>query len=404
MSEKRGFEVLLIYATGLLQGLVLVTVPAASSVLTDPDLFAFSDSEYGRLFVPQVIMAVLGALFGPKLAGKRGLKPVFQLGIAFNLCAMGLIASSQMFQDQHFLAYGISFLGTTAVGAGFGLTLPMINVYAERLFPGRSASALTALHTLLGTGTALAPLLVTLLVRSSAWWLMPLASFAFLAIILAASFACGLKGDEVHAPSAGVQPADTEGGLSSVFWLFMLALFLYGFCETVFANWAIIYLGKEIALPAAQAGVALAVFWGAVTAGRLLVSFLTVWVTPARVYRVLPIMVAASLLGVSRISGQFSGIVLFGCAGLACSAFFPLSFSLAQRRFAARAEMVSGALMASYMVGYGAASYGIGQILQATGTPLSALYRGSSLAAVVMAGLAFALSRNHEQAIRKESL
>ena len=131
---KRPVEVVLVYATGLLQGLALVTVPAASSVLTDPDLFAFTESEYGMLFVPQVIMAVLGALLGPKLARKRGLKPVFQAGLVFNLCAMGLIAASQMFQDQHAPAYGAFLLGTTAVGAGFGLTLPMINVYAERLF------------------------------------------------------------------------------------------------------------------------------------------------------------------------------------------------------------------------------------------------------------------------------
>ena len=397
---KRPVEVVLIYATGLLQGLVLVTVPAASSVLTNPDLFAFTESEYGMLFVPQVIMAVLGALLGPKLARKRGLKPVFQAGLVFNLCAMGLIAASQMFQDQHAPAYGAFLLGTTAVGAGFGLTLPMINVYAERLFPGKSASALTALHTLLGTGTALAPLLVTILVKSSAWWLMPLSAFALLGIILAASFASGLKGGKVHVPSAAVRAVDAQGGASLVFWLFLLAVFLYGYCETVFANWAIIYLGKEVALPAAQAGLALAVFWGAVTAGRLLVAVLTAWIEPSRVYRVLPVMVAASLLGVSQVGGRLSGTVLFGCAGLACSAFFPLSFSLAQKRFASRAETVSGALMASYMVGYGAASYGIGQILQVTGVPLSTLYRGSSLPAVLMAGLAFALTRHRQKAVR----
>jgi hypothetical protein len=65
---KRTLEILLIYATGLIQGLVLVTVPAASSVLTNPNIFAFSDSEYGMLFVPQVITAILGALLGPKLS------------------------------------------------------------------------------------------------------------------------------------------------------------------------------------------------------------------------------------------------------------------------------------------------------------------------------------------------
>ena len=56
---KRKFEILLIYKTGLVQGLVLGTVAAASSVLTDPNAFGFSDSAYGALFIPQEILAIL---------------------------------------------------------------------------------------------------------------------------------------------------------------------------------------------------------------------------------------------------------------------------------------------------------------------------------------------------------
>jgi len=89
---NRKFEILLIYITGLIQGLVLVTIPAASSILTDPDAFGFSDSAYGTLFIPQVMMAVIGALLGPKLSRKRGLKTVYQWGLIFNICASPLLA------------------------------------------------------------------------------------------------------------------------------------------------------------------------------------------------------------------------------------------------------------------------------------------------------------------------
>ena len=67
-------------------------------------------------------------------------------------------------------------------------------------------------------------------------------------LILAASSAAGLKGGKPPVPAAGVRTAEAEGGVSFMFWLFVLAVFLYGYCETVFANWAIIYLGKEVAL------------------------------------------------------------------------------------------------------------------------------------------------------------
>jgi fucose permease len=397
---KRTLEILLIYATGLIQGLVLVTVPAASSVLTNPNIFAFSDSEYGMLFVPQVITAILGALLGPKLSRKSGLKTIYQTGLVFNLSAMGLIAASQLVQDQNNLAYICFFLGTTSVGAGFGLTLPMINVYAERFFPDKSASALTGLHTLLGTGTALAPLLVTILVKKLAWWFLPLSAFILLGVIFMASLLFDLKGEKVQLSSDPFQSGESQSAFSFGFWLFVLVVFLYGYCETVFANWAIIYLSKDILLSATQAGIALAAFWGAVTAGRLLVSLLTVWIAPSWVYRVLPVMVAAAFLGISRIENQHSGIVLFGFAGLACSAFFPLSFSFAQKRFESIAETVSGALMASYMLGYGLASYGIGQVLEITDLTLGTLYRNSTLLAIVMVVLAIALTRPRQQVIQ----
>jgi fucose permease len=259
----------------------------------------------------------------------------------------------------------------------------MINVYAERFFPDKSASALTGLHTLLGTGTALAPLLVTILVKKLAWWFLPLSAFILLGVIFIASLLFDLKGEKVQLSSDPFQSGESQSAFSFGFWLFVLVVFLYGYCETVFANWAIIYLSKDILLSATQAGIALAAFWGAVTAGRLLVSLLTVWIAPSWVYRVLPVMVAAAFLGISRIENQNSGIVLFGFAGLACSAFFPLSFSFAQKRFESIAETVSGALMASYMLGYGLASY-----------------RNSTLLAIVMVVLAIALTRPRQQVIQ----
>ncbi len=378
---NRKFEILLIYITGLIQGLVLVTIPAASSILTDPDAFGFSDSAYGTLFIPQVMMAVIGALLGPKLSRKRGLKTVYQWGLAFNICAMAMISMSAWFVDNHNLAYLCVLLGTTAVGAGFGSTLPMINVYAERFFPDNSASALTGLHTLLGTGTALAPLLVAVLVKQIGWWLLPVSALIVLIIIYAGSISLPLKGEKTGGDREKIL-SETNVLFPSGVWLFIFIVFLYGYCETIFANWAIIFLNKEKSISPAQAGYALAAFWAMVTVGRLLVSFMAVWVPARLIYRILPIMIGASLWAVTQAESDITGIVLFGFAGLACSAFFPLSFSFAQTRFASIAETVSGSLMASYMLGYGFASYGIGKVVESIGFPLGNLYRYSILIAM----------------------
>jgi len=389
---KRKFEIILIYVTGLIQGLVLVAVPAASSILTDPDAFGFSDSDYGTLFIPQVVMAIAGALLGPKFSRKWGLKSIYQTGLVFNICAMAFIGSSEWYLDNPDLSYLLVFMGTSAVGAGFGITLPMINVYAERFFPDKSATALTGLHTLLGTGTALAPLIVAVLVKQFGWWLLPGSALIVLAIILAGSFSLSLKGektvgdkDKTLSESKVLFPAGV--------WLFIGIVFLYGYCETIFANWAIIFLNKEKSISPAMAGYALAAFWSMVTIGRLLVSLLTIWISARLVYRILPVMIGAAMWAVTQADSDITGIVLFGCAGLACSAFFPLSFSFAQKQFASIAETVSGSLMASYMMGYGLASYGIGKVVESGGFPLGSLYHYSIFIAMGIIILGFMLTR-----------
>ena len=389
---KRKSEILLIYLTGLIQGIVLVTVPAVSSILTDNNVFGFSDGDYGGLFIPQVIMAILGALLGPRFSRRWGLKAVYQAGLIFNICAMSLIGASVWFLGNSDIAYMFVLTGMAAVGAGFGATLPMINVYAERFFPDKSATALTGLHTLLGTGTALAPLIVAVLVKQFGWWILPGSALIVLAVLLAGSFSLPLKGAKSNADKERALPEADSLNLAGI-WLFIVIVILYGYCETIFATWAIIFLSSERALPPAPASYALSAFWAMVTFGRLIVSFLTVVIPAHVIYRILPVMIAIAMWAVTRAETDIGGIILFGFAGLACSAFFPLSFSFAQKRFSAIAETVSGRLMVSYMAGYGLASYGIGKVIESGSFRLGNLYLYSTFVAMGIIILGFMLTR-----------
>jgi len=61
-------EIAAVYGAGVIQGVALVTFPAASTVFTSASDFALSSTEYGAMFVPQAITAIssslLGAAFG----------------------------------------------------------------------------------------------------------------------------------------------------------------------------------------------------------------------------------------------------------------------------------------------------------------------------------------------------
>ena len=53
---------------GLVQGITLVTFPAASTILTDPTEYDLSNTQYGFMFIPQVLTAITTSLLGSRLA------------------------------------------------------------------------------------------------------------------------------------------------------------------------------------------------------------------------------------------------------------------------------------------------------------------------------------------------
>ncbi len=49
---------------GLVQGITLVTFPAAGTIFTDPTEYDLSNTQYGAMFLPQVLTAIVTSLLG----------------------------------------------------------------------------------------------------------------------------------------------------------------------------------------------------------------------------------------------------------------------------------------------------------------------------------------------------
>ena len=96
----RRYGLSLIYAIGLVQGLALVTFPAASNIFTSPQGFHFSASRYGMMFIPQVILAILASSLAARMARRWNLKRVLLVGLSANFLAMALLALSRMLQES----------------------------------------------------------------------------------------------------------------------------------------------------------------------------------------------------------------------------------------------------------------------------------------------------------------
>jgi MFS transporter, FHS family, glucose/mannose:H+ symporter len=374
----RRAEVLLIYVAGLVQGLALVTFPAASSIFNSPHGYGFSASRYGMMFVPQVVLAILASSMGPRLARRWTLKHVLLSGLTTDLLAMILLSLSSLLRGLPGVAYGILLVATGALGFGFGAVVMATNTYAQVFSPGRENRAVLVLNTLLGAGTALAPLLVAFFVGLGAWWLLPVVvAFSVLGLLLV-----GAK--EPLVAATGDAGPSTSKRLPSQFWLFAAAVLLYGIAETLNGNWSGPYLTGERGVSAQAASYALTAFWGMVTIGRLIFAALSSGKAVRWIYAGLPAVLILAFQAVAHVGGVVSGVFALGFAGLACSAFFPLCISLSGRAFPRFAEATSGILVAFYQSGYGIAAFGVGPLRDLAGFSFRTIYSLGSLVAALI--------------------
>jgi MFS family permease len=375
-SRKR--EIAAVYGAGLLQGLALVTFPAASAVFTSRAGYGLTTGEYGLMFAPQTTMAILAALLGGRIEQRWGEKRVLLAGLAANLASMALLVASRFLLGEHAVAYGVLLVATALLGVGFGLTVPALNTLAAALFPGRVDAAILALNALLGLGTALAPVLVAVFVGLGAWWGLPLFVAALLGGLL--SFASPLPLE-----AAGAATAQVAG--SRRFWLFLAFAIGYGAVETLNGNWAILYMKGVLHAPAALASIALTLFWGATTAGRVLFASIDRWLPARTTFRLLPWIIGVAFVATSLVpaSSPGAGAASFGLAGLGCSALLPLMISLGA------ADASPGKLIAGYQIGYGLAAFGLEPLRTHAGLGMRALFRGGSVLALILAGLSLVL-------------
>ena len=124
MASKQ--ETTAVFTAGIVQGIALVTFPAAGAIFTSPDYYGLSSTAYGAMFLPQAIMAIAASLLGTGLTRRWGIKRVYLVGLIANLASMILLVLSQFVMSNQPLAYGMLLLATTCLGVGFGLTVPCL--------------------------------------------------------------------------------------------------------------------------------------------------------------------------------------------------------------------------------------------------------------------------------------
>jgi fucose permease len=386
-------------AAGLVQGIVLVTFPAASTIFTDPSDYNLTSSQYGALFLPQVVTAITASLLGSRLARRFDIKHVYLAGIGSSLVAMLLLLGSAPLAGDS-AGYVMLLVATAFVGIGFGLTVPALNTFTAAFHPDQVDRSVLVLNALLGLGTALAPVFVALFVGLGFWWGLPLLAAALVVGLIAMSVRLPLRAEATGADGAGAQPAGPRRAIPTRFWLFAGFAVLYGICETMNGNWAQLDMTTRFGASTTVASLALTAFWGMVTVGRILFAAIQRILPTQRTYHLLPFVLAAALALIATLpsGSEAAGVLAFGLAGLGCSALLPLTISFGQEQLVTMTAAAAGAIIALYQLGYGIAAFGTGP-LQDAGVTLTTLFAITAGIAIVMGLCSFAVTGRRPQPV-----
>ena len=390
-------ESITVNACGLVQGIALVTFPAASTIFTAPSSYDLSSSQYGALFVPQMCAAIAASLLGagllwPGLTRRASEKAICVAGLLADLASMVLLIASWLVVHQHAAAFALLLMATACLGAGFGLAVPSLNTLAAAFHPAAADKSVLVLNALLGLGTALAPVFVAVFTGLGFWIGLPVLAACLLAGLIGVSLRLPLDPGPVQ-PSVLPQPRPGSAGrIPAGFWAFAAFAVLYGFCETMNGNWSQLDV-TSLGVRTATASLALTGFWAAVTAGRVLLAAVQRWLPSRAAYHGLPFLLAAAFALIAALprNAPAAAVAAFSLAGLGCSALLPLTISFGQEKLAGRPAVVAGGIIACYQAGYGLAAFGVGPLTSA-GVALPTIFAASAAVAVILGGLSLAVA------------
>jgi len=387
-------KVIAIYMGGFMTGVSLVLFPAAGSILTSSDHHGFSSGQFGSIFTPQIIMAIISSLMASKLADKIGMKNVLLLGLFALVLSTGLLTASHWAEGSTTFAFAVILAATGFLGIGFGFSLTALNPFAYQLFAGKETSALTALHFFLGTGTATSPLLISYFTGMEMWWGASLTTTIVLLLLLFFAWTLPLK-LSTETLEKEISGETVKFKIPGRLWWYIIGVFFYGACEATFGSWGSVFLEKQGGLSVAKASLGLSLFWGSVAVGRILfalgaLKFKTNWL-----YVGSPFVLALIFYLLPQANSEILYLCAMAIGGLLISFMLPKSFSNSTADFPKHAALVSGFLVAALQLGTGFSVNVIG-FLNADYS-LSALFQFSTVYAFIFGGILLYLYKGFQR-------
>ncbi len=265
-------------------------------------------------------------------------------------------------------------------GVGFGLLNLAFNLLLALSFRPNAAPALNLLNAVFGVGAMVGPLLVALLEPRLALPFLILAGVALVLLLLVTV---------LNVPQAVVATKSAAPAAIGLLALFVLLYFFYVATEAGVANFQTEHLTPHLGAAAAAGFPAL--FWGAITVGRLLAAPLSALVRPPAMVLGSTVLATLTLL---LASNEAVAPFAYAAVGLFLAPVFGTSLAWLTEVFPQRAEQYTPVVVAAANLGPVLTAPLIGRAVTGYGTQAIPLaLTGLALLLVASATLLFWRSR-----------
>jgi fucose permease len=341
--------------------------------------FGQTDAAIGTYFLINSLASATSSVGGGLLTERVGRRVV--LSLAASLLGLGLLMIGTVG------SWGLFLLAALPLGLGFGAIDGGVNGLILDLYPESRGRALNLAHICFSLGALGSPLVVGRALEAGIAWEVPIIGTALAAIAIAVSLAVGPLPSGRHGRhvDGGVRTATVPRGIGFAWVLVGLAVAIgcYVASEIGVSNWLVRFLDSAtIGLATA----ALALYWGALSLGRLASAAWSDRFDHARLAAVSATVSGFALVAAVAVPSVPLSIVLFGVVGFAFGPIYPLIMAVAGERYPTRSAAVSGLLAGCAVIGgvvypplMGFMSVTVGLGLAMTGAGVLALASGIAL-------------------------
>lgn len=380
--NSRIVQIVIIFLLAFFTGVNFVVFPALGTAFTDASLFGLSSSQFGNLFIPQVICIIISCLGAPFLVNKVGPKTVLVVGLLLMITSTGMLWMLQFFMNDTSLLFPILMILVAFTGSGFGLSITTLNPLAASLFENNKSSAILILQFLVGLGTSTSPMMMNVIGNVKNWMYVPASIFVLVSIIFILFLFLKLeKGTFFELPNHFKIP--------SKLWIFFIAIVLYGFIEGTFGSFGAIIL-KNQGLDNNKASLGLSLFWGGIALNRLLFGIFSKNNDLSYLFLFSPLIVAGLLLSLILFPNVSLIVLMMFLIGFFMGSIFPGSIGWGTVEFPTLSVLVSGFLMAANQIGTGIITNILGNFSNET----TIIFQFLIVCMILICALLFYLKRN----------